>query len=202
MRLLAAYAVVILGFGSLATTGCGDSSGDDATGGAAKGASGGVAGSAGGGAAGGGAGGGGGGAAGGMSDVGIFGDANGEPFSLTEMVRCESLLPGMTLVEASFADGATSSQLMHITLMASAPGTFDCEGGSSISYAPAYVPPPTSEQYFTATQGIGSCSIILTEMPVASGDSIRGTFSASLEPDSGTGPAITISNGRFSAKLQ
>jgi hypothetical protein len=91
---------------------------------------------------------------------------------------------------------------MHITLMASAPGSFDCESGSSISYAPAYVPPATSDQYYTATQGIGSCAITLTEMPVMSGDDIRGTFTASLEPDSGTGPAITISNGRFSAKLQ
>jgi hypothetical protein len=205
MRFLAAYAGVLLGIGSLVTTGCSESSGDDATGSAAKGGSGGGAGNAGGGTAGGGATGGaaGGGAAGGTSDIGIFGEANGQPFSLTEMVRCENLLPGTTQIEASFATSATSSQLMHITLASAiAPGNIDCEGGSSISYAPAYMEPATAEQYYMATQGIGSCAITITKVPTAIGDTFVGTFTASLDPQSGTGPSMTISNGRFRALLQ
>jgi hypothetical protein len=214
MRFLATYAGVILGIGSLVTTGCSESSGDDATGSSGKGGSGGAAGSAIGGAAGGGTAGSGatgggtagsgavGGGAGGMPDLGIFGEADGQPFSLTQMMMCENLLPGITILEASFATGATSSQLMDITLMAIAPGPIDCEGGSSISYAPVYMEPATVEQYYMATQGIGSCAITIAKMPTGIGDSIVGTFTASLVPQSGTGPNMTISNGRFRALLQ
>src|SRR5262245_42750155 len=201
MRLLATYTRVILGIGSLVTTPCSDNSGDKATGSGAKGGSGGAAGNVSGGAAGGGAVGGG--TAGSTSDVGIFGNANGEPFSLTERVTCMPLSPPFMAIEASLANDATSRRLMSIVLRASAPGSFDCRpAGNVISYAPAWVPGATSDQYYSATQLTGSCAITLTEVPAASGDSIRGTFTATLELESGTDPAITISNGRFSAKLQ
>jgi hypothetical protein len=202
VRLLAIYARVSFGIGSLALTGCSGSSGDEATGNGPKGGSGNVAGSAGGGAAGGGAAGGGaagGGAAGDMSEIGIFGEADGRPFSLTKMVICAPLTPGLTLIEASLSDDAAPSPLMHMMLMANAPGSLDCETGSSIAYAPNYF---SADPYFLATQGVGTCAITLTEMPMARGDSMRGTFTASLEPQSGTGPGVTISNGRFSATLQ
>jgi hypothetical protein len=104
-------------------------------------------------------------------------------------------------VMASFTNGGTMlPKSMTLSILANGaigPGTFECsKGGAGVGYAPMF------GMGYVASMSQGSCTIIATSVGKNAGEITEGTFTATLVPSMGGGANITITNGRFKAKIK